>query len=146
MKALATLSDDVATHMQSITGAVEQVKRAYDIAADELRAGRGALKKKLQSEIASSPLRDHVVMAGYRRHDLPETYAMLDVGLFLGMGSEGTCRAALETLAMRIGEHDDARPGTIAFGSSDGHRPQRAGLDQPIRLPYMTEVYFGFAA
>jgi glycosyltransferase involved in cell wall biosynthesis len=63
-------------------------------------AGRGALKKTLEAEIRSSPpLHDHVVMAGYRRHDLPETYAMLDVGLFLGMGSEGTCRAALEAMA-----------------------------------------------
>lgn len=63
-------------------------------------AGRGPLKRPLRAEAASPRLRDHVIMAGYRRpRDLPETYAAFDVSLFLGMGSEGTCRAALEAMA-----------------------------------------------
>jgi len=61
--------------------------------------GRGPLKRPLRGELASSPLRERVIMTGYRRKDLPETYAALDVALFLGMGSEGTCRAALEAMA-----------------------------------------------
>jgi glycosyltransferase involved in cell wall biosynthesis len=64
-----------------------------------LLIGRGPLKKPLRAEIASSALRENVVMVGYRSKDLPETYAALDVALFLGMGSEGTCRAALEAMA-----------------------------------------------
>jgi len=62
-------------------------------------AGRGARKRTLRQRIAAAGLDRRVLMAGYRRHDLPETYAALEVALFLGMGSEGTCRAALEAMA-----------------------------------------------
>ncbi|MBM3335126.1 glycosyltransferase family 4 protein [Candidatus Sumerlaeota bacterium] len=64
-----------------------------------LLIGRGPLKKPLRAEINSTRLRENVALAGYRRADLPEAYAALDVALFLGMGSEGTCRAALEAMA-----------------------------------------------
>jgi len=64
-----------------------------------LLIGRGPLKKQIRADIAASSLGEHVIMAGYRRKDLPEAYAALDVALFLGMGSEGTCRAVLEAMA-----------------------------------------------
>jgi len=64
-----------------------------------LIVGRGPLKRPLRARIASSPLRETVIMTGYRKDDLRETYAALDAALFLGMGSEGTCRAALEAMA-----------------------------------------------
>jgi len=64
-----------------------------------LLIGRGPLKRPLRAEISSTRLRDNVLMVGYRRKDLPETYAALDLALFLGMGSEGTCRAVLEAMA-----------------------------------------------
>lgn len=61
--------------------------------------GRGPLKRPLRTETASPPLREYVIMTGYRSDDLPETYAAFDVALFLGLGSEGTCRAILEAMA-----------------------------------------------
>jgi len=61
--------------------------------------GRGPLKYPLRAEVASTPLRENVVMTGYRYKDLEAAYASLDVALFLGMTSEGTCRAALEAMA-----------------------------------------------
>jgi glycosyltransferase involved in cell wall biosynthesis len=64
-----------------------------------LLIGRGPLKKPLRAEIAGSALRQNLIMVGYRSKDLPQAYAALDVALFLGMGSEGTCRAALEAMA-----------------------------------------------
>ena len=64
-----------------------------------LLIGRGPLKRQLRADIASNSLGEHVILAGYRRTDLPEAYAALDVSLFLGMGSEGTCRAVLEAMA-----------------------------------------------
>lgn len=65
-----------------------------------LIAGNGPLKKPIRADIAGSDLRKNVIMMGYRRQSqLPQTYAAFDVALFLGMGSEGTCRAVLEAMA-----------------------------------------------
>lgn len=62
-------------------------------------SGRGPLKKPLRERVAGSSLREHVIMSPFRTNDLCEAYASLDVALFLGLGSEGTCRAALEAMA-----------------------------------------------
>lgn len=61
--------------------------------------GQGELKYKLRTELLKPIFRGRVVMAGYRSDDLPETYAAMDVGMLLGLGSEGSARAALETMA-----------------------------------------------
>ena len=45
-------------------------------------------------------LTDVVVFTGYREEDLPEVLAALDVSVLLAPGSEGSCRAALEAMAM----------------------------------------------
>jgi len=84
-------------HRWLLDAAPEVVRRAPE--ARFFLIGRGALKRRLRAEIQSSACRDNVLMAGYRLHDLPEAYAALDVSLFLGMTSEGTCRAALEAMA-----------------------------------------------
>ena len=82
-----------------LMNAVPEIARRLPEAQVAL-VGRGPLKKPLRAEINGSALRRNVVMMGYRRpSDLPETYAAFDVSLFLGMGSEGTCRAALEAMA-----------------------------------------------
>jgi len=83
--------------------------------------GQGPLKRRIRMEIAASALRDVVIMTNYRRKDLPETYAALDVSLFLGMGSEGTCRAALEAMATGrpvIALRDGPLPEIIADGKT----------------------------
>ncbi|MGH8055947.1 MAG: glycosyltransferase family 4 protein, partial [Candidatus Entotheonellia bacterium] len=41
-----------------------------------------------------------VIFAGYREEDLPEVLAALDLFVLLAPGSEGSCRAALEAMAM----------------------------------------------
>ncbi|MBN1867931.1 glycosyltransferase family 4 protein [Candidatus Sumerlaeota bacterium] len=70
--------------------------------------GRGELKKWFRDEIADERFRGQVHWAGYRkidprpdlgRADLPTTYAAMNVSLFLGLGSEGSCRAILEAMA-----------------------------------------------
>jgi glycosyltransferase involved in cell wall biosynthesis len=41
-----------------------------------------------------------VIFTGYRDDDLPEVLAALDVFVLLAPGSEGSCRAALEAMAV----------------------------------------------
>jgi glycosyltransferase involved in cell wall biosynthesis len=64
-----------------------------------MMVGRGELKHWFRQEIKAPEYRGQVRYAGYRGRDLPEAYAAMDVSLFLGLGSEGTCRAVLEAMA-----------------------------------------------
>ncbi|GIX45093.1 MAG: hypothetical protein KatS3mg130_1501 [Candidatus Sumerlaea sp.] len=61
--------------------------------------GQGELKSFLRHELRKPQYRGRVLLTGYRTDDLPETYAAMDVGLLLGIGSEGSARAALEAMA-----------------------------------------------
>lgn len=61
--------------------------------------GQGELKKWLRKELQAPRYRGRVLLAGYRSEDLPDTYAAVNVGLLLGLGSEGSARAALECMA-----------------------------------------------
>ncbi|MCH8332583.1 glycosyltransferase family 4 protein [Candidatus Sumerlaeota bacterium] len=62
-------------------------------------AGRGERKKAIRARIAEHPLRSRLIEVGYRKHDLPETYAAMDVAVLLAPGSDGSCRAMLEAMA-----------------------------------------------
>lgn len=62
-------------------------------------AGRGELKYQLLDRIKNHPLAHHLRRVGYRKYDLPETYAAMDVVVLLRPGSDGTCRAMLEAMA-----------------------------------------------
>lgn len=62
-------------------------------------AGRGEIKDELVARIREHKLHDHLRRIGYRKHDLPETYAAMDVVVMLVPGSDGTCRAMLEAMA-----------------------------------------------
>ena len=64
-----------------------------------LIVGRGELKYPLRERIARMEARERIHMTGYRSDDLPEAYAAMDCALFLGQGSEGTCRAILEAMS-----------------------------------------------
>ena len=60
-------------------------------------------------------------MAGYRGDDLPQCYAAIDVSLFLGLGTDGSCRAVLEAMASGkpvIGVNSGAVPETIEHSKS----------------------------
>lgn len=61
--------------------------------------GQGELKHELRERVHEPQFRGRVAMAGYRTHDLPQTYAAMDVALLLALGSEGSGRAALEAMA-----------------------------------------------
>ncbi len=61
--------------------------------------GRGELKYPLREQVAAMAEADHIHMIGYRSDDLPEAFAAMNASLFLGQGSEGTCRAILEAMA-----------------------------------------------
>jgi len=81
--------------------------------------GHGELKRELRAEVRNPKYRGRVVMAGYRSDDLPETYAAMNAALLLGLGSEGSARAALEAMAAGcpvIGVKKGALLDTVADG------------------------------
>jgi len=81
--------------------------------------GKGELQSKIINIMNKPPFQGRVVMAGYRTHDLPLTYGAMDVSLFLGLGSEGSCRAVMEAMACGtpvIGVDKGAVPEIISEG------------------------------
>jgi glycosyltransferase involved in cell wall biosynthesis len=63
--------------------------------------GRGTHRRKVAMEPAKElGLKDHVIFAGYRTTDFVETLAAMDFKIFLVPGSDGTCRAVREVMAM----------------------------------------------
>ena len=61
--------------------------------------GRGEGRPGLERLVRELGLGTTVVFAGYRGADLPAVLAALDCVVFLGMGSEESCRAVLEAMA-----------------------------------------------
>ena len=62
--------------------------------------GRGEGRPALESLVGELGLEKAVVFAGYRGADLPAVLAALDCFVLLGVGSEETCRAVLEAMAV----------------------------------------------
>jgi glycosyltransferase involved in cell wall biosynthesis len=62
-------------------------------------AGRGEIKHDLLDRINNHALGKHLIRINYRKHDLPETYAGMNVAVILAPGSDGSCRAMLEAMA-----------------------------------------------
>ena len=62
--------------------------------------GRGEHRPALEALVEALGLGSTVVFAGYRGADLPETLAALDCLVLLGTGSEESCRAVLEGMAV----------------------------------------------
>lgn len=79
--------------MEAIPLALERAPEAYFFVV-----GRGELKHWFRDEIRKPAYKGRVKYAGYRTGDLPQAYAAMDAALFLGLGSEGTCRAVLEAM------------------------------------------------
>lgn len=80
---------------------LEAIPRVLEQSPDAhfLIVGRGELKYPLRAEVAASPHADRIHMTGYLSDTLPEAYSAMTCSLFLGLGSEGTCRAILEGMA-----------------------------------------------
>jgi glycosyltransferase involved in cell wall biosynthesis len=65
--------------------------------------GRGTWARQvLEEPIERLGLAAAVVRAGYRRNDYRDTIALFDALAFIVPGSDGSCRAVLETMAMEI--------------------------------------------
>ncbi|MDP6364962.1 MAG: glycosyltransferase family 4 protein [Nitrospinota bacterium] len=64
--------------------------------------GKGEYLPAIQERVGSLGLNERVHFPGYIEEELPEVLAGLDIFTLLAPGSEGTCRALLEAMAMGI--------------------------------------------
>jgi glycosyltransferase involved in cell wall biosynthesis len=94
-------------------------------AAPDLRllvVGRGTRARQvLEEPVEALGLEEAVVRAGYRRHDYREVLSLMDALVFLVPGSDGSCRAVLEAMAMEIPTITTRRgilPETVADGET----------------------------
>jgi L-malate glycosyltransferase len=69
-------------------------------AARLLIVGKGEFRPQLERRTGELGLGAAVIFTGYREDDLPDVLAALDVFVLLAPGSEGSCRAALEAMAV----------------------------------------------
>ncbi len=88
-----------------------------------LLVGRGEYQPEIEKLVKDRGLEQRVIFAGYRDRDLPQIYAAMDVFVMLASGSDGSCRAALEAMAVGrpvVGFPVGALPETIVEGIT-GH-------------------------
>ncbi|MEK6711364.1 MAG: glycosyltransferase family 4 protein [Nitrospinota bacterium] len=64
--------------------------------------GKGEYLPRLEKRVRALGLEDRVDFPGYHEEDLPEVLAALDLFVLLAPGSEGSCRAVLEAMAMGL--------------------------------------------
>ena len=82
--------------LKSIEYAVKEVTRLKIFVI-----GRGThIQEVAVKPVEAMGLRDHVVFTGYRLDDYTEILAALDIKVFLVPGSDGSCRAVREAMAM----------------------------------------------
>ncbi|HEY5649620.1 MAG TPA: glycosyltransferase family 4 protein [Nitrospiria bacterium] len=65
-----------------------------------LLVGRGEHQEAIEEMVRNKGLDRHVIFAGYRDEDLPQVYAAMDILVFPKAGSDGSCRAVLEAMAV----------------------------------------------
>lgn len=76
---------------------------ANEIPAVRLVAvGKGEYLPRLKKRVRALGLEDRVDFPGYHEEDLPEVLAALDLFVLMAPGSEGSCRAVLEAMAMGL--------------------------------------------
>jgi glycosyltransferase involved in cell wall biosynthesis len=83
----------------TLVEAFAQVRTAIPTAR-LLIVGKGEFRPQVERRIDALGLGEAVIFAGYRAVDLPEVLAALDVFVLIAPGSEGSCRAALEAMAV----------------------------------------------
>jgi glycosyltransferase involved in cell wall biosynthesis len=69
-------------------------------AARLLIVGKGEFRPQIERRIRELGLADAVIFGGYREDDLPEVLAAMDIYVLMTPGSEGSCRAVLEAMAV----------------------------------------------
>lgn len=79
---------------------IPQVRKEFPKVKFLLIGSIGSYQKVLKEEIKRLKISDSVIFTGYRDEDYPQVLASLDLEVFLVPGSDGSCRAALEALAM----------------------------------------------
>ncbi len=97
-----------------------------------LLVGRGEHQPVLERLVRDLKLEPCVVFTGYRDRDLPQIYAAMDVAVLLASGSDGSCRAALEAMAVGrpvVGFPVGALPETIVEGVT-GHLVPEGDIDK----------------
>ena len=100
-----------------------------------LIVGRGEFQPQVERRVRERALTNAVIFTGYRRDDLPEVLAALDLFVLLAPGSEGSCRAVLE--AMAIGRPVvAARVGALADIVLDGETGLLVPEHSPIALAH----------
>lgn len=83
--------------------------------------GRGEIHAQLERDVDRLGLRDTVLFTGYRGGDLPAVLTMMDALVFLGAGSEESCRAVLEAMAAArpvVAARVGALPETVLDGET----------------------------
>jgi phosphatidylinositol alpha-1,6-mannosyltransferase len=86
-----------------------------------LLVGRGEGRPALERLVQELGLGAATAFAGYRGDDLPQALAAIDCFVFLGSGSEESCRAVLEAMAMArpvVAARVGAVPETVTDGET----------------------------
>jgi glycosyltransferase involved in cell wall biosynthesis len=113
-------------------------------AARLLIVGKGEFRPDIERRVDALGLADAVIFAGYREDDLPEVLAAMDVFVLMAPGSEGSCRAVLEAMAVgkpvvaaRVGALQDiVLDGETGLLIEPGaHTPLAHAVSRLIRAP-----------
>jgi glycosyltransferase involved in cell wall biosynthesis len=83
----------------TLVEAFAQVHKAIPTAR-LLIVGKGEFRPQVEQRVADLGITEAVIFTGYREADLPEILGALDVFVLMAPGSEGSCRAALEAMAV----------------------------------------------
>ncbi len=79
---------------------IPQVRKEFPEVKFLLIGSIGSYQKVLKAEIERLRISDSVIFISYRDEDYSQVLASLDMEVFLVPGSDGSCRAVLEALAM----------------------------------------------
>jgi glycosyltransferase involved in cell wall biosynthesis len=106
-----------------------------------LVVGRGTRARSvLEEPVARLGLEGRVVRAGYRRDDYRDVLALCDALAFLVPGSDGSCRAVLEAMAMEIPTLASRR-GVLPETVTDGETGRLVDLDADALAGAMVELW-----
>ncbi len=83
--------------------------------------GKGETLPRLERLVNELGLARQIIFSGYRDHDLPQVLAAMDCFALMGAGSDESCRAALEAMAVGkpvVARRVGALPETIVDGET----------------------------
>jgi glycosyltransferase involved in cell wall biosynthesis len=103
----------------------ELLLRSFALVGEALPAarlvlvGKGEMRTRLEALVDELGLGERVVFAGYRDRDLPAVIAAADCFVLMAAGSDESCRAALEAMAVGrpvVARRVGALPDTVVHG------------------------------